>query len=793
MNSQKTTTNRRSAAVTFAVFWLAILTVFSFGSNYANALAVYSLLALLVGAKSTCLVRRDAPRAVSGALAYAGALAFGPIGGLTVGLAAGTGAGVCGASAKSVGRVLRGGIQAGFVGLVIGLVKSYLQANVEPGPYASIAITLGPAVAGFALLMMGELLDGYQRYWVPANRRIHGNRIAIEFGVGVAVAAISNTLHLFTDWQPILFLTPLAYLVNESLLESLIERSVYAMRGRDSQASIYLATIESLVCAIDAKEKYKCYHTKGVERTAVAIAQQMRLSPHEVEGIRTAALLHDIGRLGVPEHILHKPGKLDQQEFERIQAHSTIGQKILDNVRFPWPVGSMIRSHHERWDGTGYPDKLKGEEIPLGARILAVADVYDAMTNKRSYRADSSPDQAIDYIKNSAGKQFDADVVTAFIEALDRFGLPDCVSVHGHGDQGQETDTQVKMPGAQSRETTIASDISMANDEFLAMYEIAQTASTSLNMEEVLPLLATKIRNMVSCSTCSIFLRDEQEPDRLHCRITVGVNDGYLEDSETLVGHGLTGLVAYSAEGLISRYDRNDLILKRLYIQWIELQSVMIVPIVSDGQTIGTINLYDIKAEAFSMEDLRLLNVVAPQVGRALSNAQLFQETRESALRDPLTGLHNARYMLIQLEQEMNRAQRAMKPVSLLGLDLDNFKPINDTFGHQQGDQVLRELGQIFISLVRDYDVVCRYAGDEFIIVLPDSDKAAALETAERIKAAVDAYDPGFHHDQPIRVGVSVGVATFPGDASDVRSLISEADAAMYADKRERKSERKAA
>lgn len=788
MTNPKTTTSRRSAAVTFVVFWLALLTVFSFGSQYANALTVYSLLALLVGAKSTCLIRRDVPRAVSGALAYAGALSFGPMGGVTIGLAAGIGSGVGSPSAHPTARTLRVGLQAAFGGLAAGLAKSYLASRIAPGPYAYIASTFGSAIACLVVILVGELLAGYQKNWAFANRRVHGNRIAVEFGAGVAIAAISNTLHSLTDWQPILFLMPLAYLINESFLEFLTERSIYPRRSRDNQADIYLATIESLVGAIDSKEKYKCYHTKGVERTAVAIAQEMKLSPHEVEGIRTAALLHDIGRLGVPEHILHKPGKLDQQEFERIQAHSSIGEKILDNVRFPWPVGSMIRSHHERWDGTGYPDKLKGEEIPLGARILAVADVYDAMTNKRSYRADSSPEQAIDYIKNSAGKQFDVDVVAAFIEALERYGLSGFTSAHTHSEQAKEMGARAKTPGSETPADTIASDISGANDEFLAMYEIAQTASTSLNIEEVLSLLASKIRNMVSCSTCAIFLRDEQETDRLHCRITVGVNDRYFEDGQTSLGHGLTGLVAYTAEGLIARYDRHDLMLKSLYIQWVDLQSAMIVPIVSEGSAIGTINLYDIRPGAFSQEDLRLLNAVGPQVGRALRNAQLFEETRESALRDPLTGLHNARYMLIQLEQEMSRAKRTGRAVSVLGLDLDNFKPVNDTFGHQQGDQVLLELGQIFISQVRDYDVVCRYAGDEFIIVLPDSSKAEAEETAARIKEAVDAYDPGFYHDQPIRIGVSVGVATFPEDGTDVRSLISQADASMYADKRTRKA-----
>ena len=793
MTSPKAPTSRRSVAVTFVVFWLALLTVFSFGSQYANALAVYSLLALLVGAKSTCLVRRDVPRAVFGALAYAGALSFGPMGGVTVGLAAGIGSGIGSPSAHPTARTLKMGLQAAFGGLAAGLVKSYLVSNIEPGPYAYVAGTFGSAIACLVVLLMGELLAGYQRNWALANRRIHGNRVAVELGVGVAIAILTQMVFDFTAWQPIVFLMPLAYLIKASFSELMVDDYLRLVSGRNSLSDLYLATIESLVSAIDAKERYKCYHTKGVEHMAVAVAQQMRLSPSDVEGIRTAALLHDIGRLGVPEHILLKSGKLDAQEFAKVQTHSTIGEKILDNVSFPWPVGAMIRSHHERWDGTGYPDGLKGEQIPLGARVLAVADVYDAMTSKRSYRSCSSREQAIEYITNGAGRHFDPDVVAAFTAAIDRYGLPDYGKDRGRVDIANDSAGHAKQPAESDKpQNTIASDISRSSDEFLAMYEIAQTASTTLFLDEVLSLLAGKIRNMIPCSTCAIFLRDE-DSDVLRARIAVGVNDRYFEDATTNAGRGLTGMVTQTAEGLIAGYHANDLSFKRLYMQWIDLQSVMIAPISDNGQIIGTINLYDMRSDAFGAEDSRLLNAVTPQVGRAIRNALLFEETRESALTDVLTGLHNARYMLLHLEQELSRAKRSMRPVSILGLDLDNFKPINDTFGHQQGDQVLRELGHLFISQVRDYDVVCRYAGDEFIIILPDSDKAEAEETAERIKEAVDAYDPGFHHDQPIRIGVSVGVATFPGDGTDLRSLISQADASMYADKRRRKTERRAA
>jgi len=782
--------NLRTTTIAFTVFWLAILTIFSFGSNYANRIVVYSLLAALVSLKSTYLIRQDGARSVASALAYAGALTFGAVGGLVVGLAAGIGYGAEGRGRRTDKRMRLTAVQSGVAGFAAGLTHTHVLEILKPGLIPQAIGILGPAAVCFAIFVLFNLLANKRYTWPSAKRRtLRYGPLAMEFGVGVAIAAATRTLYGLFAWESMFLVMPIAYLAKQSYSELLSdERRRVNKKVRRKMVDLYLATIESLVTAIDAKDRFKCYHTKGVEHLAVAIAQQMDLSPNEIEGIRMAALLHDVGNLGVPEHVLQKPGKLDAQEFAKIQAHPTLGQKIVDNVNFPWPVEAIVRSHHERWDGTGYPDGLKGEEIPLGARILTVADVYRAMTSKRPHRPGKTPEQAIDYIKTAAGSHFDPESVRVFEEVIEEGHLHPVDQQAAQADVNVQSEMQTPHPERQpSSENTIANDISRASDEFLAMFEIAQTASTTLNLAEVLSLLANKIRNMISCSTCVIFLRDE-ESDRLRAKIAVGANDRYFEGGHTLVGHGLTGVAAETAEGVIADYDRNDVMLRQLFGQWIELRTVMIVPIMHGNAVIGTINLYDTKNDAFSSGDFSLLNTVAPQVGKAIQNALLFEQTKESALTDPLTGLHNARYLFMHLEQELSRAKRSMQYVSVLGLDLDNFKLINDTFGHQQGDLVLQEIGQLFISQVRDYDLVCRYAGDEFIIIQPNTNKAEAIETAERIKAAVDQYVPALHHEEPIRLGVSIGVAIYPEDGQDVRTLISQADARMYTDKRQRQS-----
>ncbi|MDH7481270.1 MAG: diguanylate cyclase [Armatimonadota bacterium] len=785
--------NERLATITFALLWVTILTVFSFGSHYANALVVHALLAILTSIKGCYLFRQDGGRSSAGTLTYAAAINFGIAGGLLIGAITATchagpdGKTVIAPRNKFVARFMGGAV----AGALSAIIYAKLNALICPANFLSEAVVLlSPAIVCFAIITFAEAMTTKLLAGNSLRERLELNAPPmVELASGIALALGVRVLYELYSWDPMLLVLPIVYLAKQTYMELLPpQKSIPSSALPNKLADVYLSTLQSIVTAIDAKDRFARSHTANVESISVAIAQEMGLSPTEVEGVRTAALLHDVGKLGVPEHVLLKPGKFDSHDMTTIQTHSALGQKILDSVSFPWPVGAMIRSHHERWDGTGYPDGLKGEEIPLGARILAVADVYDAMTSKRSYRPSYSPQQALDYIRKASGTQFDPAVFRAFERAIAKGNIP---GLNNEEIAEISASLDTKKPGKADKpktpQTSVAEELSRASHEFLAMFEIAQTASTSLNLDEVLNLIANKISNMIACSTCVIFLKDE-ESNKLLARIAVGVNADYFEGGRTIIGQGLTGVVAETGEGLIAVYDRNDVMLRQLFGRWIELKSVMIVPITHGDKVIGTINLYDTKDQAFSEEDFHILCTVAPQVGKAIQNALLFERTKESALTDALTGLHNARYLFMHLEQELSRAKRTFKPVSVLGLDLDNFKPINDTFGHQQGDIVLSEIGKVFLSQVRDYDLVCRCAGDEFIIVLPETEKHEAIETAERIKAAVEEYVPHLPHDKPFRLGVSIGVATYPEDGSDVRTLIAKADEAMYADKRRRKN-----
>lgn len=188
----------------------------------------------------------------------------------------------------------------------------------------------------------------------------------------------------------------------------------YAFQQYMQMHKIYMATVQALAAAIDAKDHYTKGHSDRVAEYAAAIAREMRLPEDKVEAIHFGALLHDVGKIGVGEAILNKPDKLTNEEFTSIKDHPVIGATILQPITFIKNVPTFVRHHHERYNGKGYPDGLSGEQIPLESRIIAVADVYDAMTTDRPYRKAFSHQEAADYIRQQAGVEFDPHVAEAF-------------------------------------------------------------------------------------------------------------------------------------------------------------------------------------------------------------------------------------------------------------------------------------------------------------------------------------------------------------------------------------------
>ncbi|MDQ2686957.1 MAG: diguanylate cyclase [Armatimonadota bacterium] len=608
------------------------------------------------------------------------------------------------------------------------------------------------------------------------------------FFVGSCISSIALLVFRNNVGGDILIVSPVAYLIYHSY-------AIYMMRAEEKQkhieelqlsqahlAGLYLATIKSLALAIDAKDQYTHQHILRVQRYAVVTAMHMGLEGVDLEGLNTGALLHDIGKLGVPEYVLLKPGRLTDDEFAKIKKHPEIGAAILDPVEFPWPVLPVVKSHHEKWDGTGYPEGLAGEDIPLTARILSVADVYDALTSNRSYRHAWTHEKAIDAIIQDSETHFDPQVVHAFLQVID--GVVLAMALEGCEGDALPADAP---EGAASPSHQAARAIQRASSELWALYEVAQTLSSSLGLGETLEILSRKLEAILPGTACLFLLRQEGSAT-LHVRTAVGVNREFFLGAQTLGASSPSWIVTQTRETYQGDFDADDLLPNSSPgYQWTPLNSALVVPIVHQGEVLGTINLYHPQTEAFGPHDRQLLETIAERSAMALFNGLLFDRTRSHALTDPLTGLYNVRH-LTQYVEDRCRTE-VVAPFALLCLDLDSFKPINDNFGHLKGDQVLRDLSDIFRSSVRERDVVARYGGDEFLIVLQDAGFDEASAMAARLQDAVLGYDPGLCHPRlgSLRLGVSIGFGCFPEDGRDCASLMSAADTLMYHNKTERK------
>lgn len=576
----------------------------------------------------------------------------------------------------------------------------------------------------------------------------------------------------------------LAMAFGSALLAGAVWGAVLAFRDHDKAktrqlAQVYRGISEALASAVAAKDSYEQDHVRRVVAICELTGKALRLTEHEMDGLRIAALVHDVGKLGVPDYIMLKPGPLDPDEFGKVRNHTAIGAKILEKVSCQWDTVNTVLHHHENYDGSGYPHGLAGDRIPLGSRIIAVAEVYDALVSDRCYKEGWRHEDAVEYISKLSGKHFDPAVVTAFQRIASQ--LIDLYAA--------VTPEHSVCP---ERSCTAADEIARANQELVSLFEIAQTLSSTLELHEVLGLLAQRTRRLLQTATCAVFMPDETHPGHLTAKTAAGRHSHVIGKASVTVGAGATGEAFLHSKPYIGVFDPNDLVSGEEDALR-HFGSCMVAPIVSFGEVLGTINIYDDSPNAFTADDLHTLTSVADRAAIAIQNARAFEQVRDSAMRDPLTGLANARHLRSRLEKEMRRAQRQEQTLSVLMIDLDNFKAVNDSMGHQAGDTVLQQAAGIFLAQLRDYDHVARVGGDEFVVILPGTPADEAHLIADRIRTGIESYAKKALSTSSAQLAASVGIASYPDDADDLDTLLARADAAMYEDKRAHKQDHLAA
>ncbi len=569
-----------------------------------------------------------------------------------------------------------------------------------------------------------------------------------------------------------------------------LRRTRAALLGLEQQQRANRETLEALALAIDARDPSARGHARRVQvyalelgRLVIAHAPDLLPTPDHaawLDGLGTAALLHDVGKLGTPERLLSKNDSLSRGEREKLRDHVRVGELIVSRMPLPAAMAAVVRSHHEHWDGSGYPDALAGPAIPFEARLVGLVDAVDALRRGRDDFSRVPLEEICEFLHGEAGRRFDPRLADLFARHAGEIeaALTD--------EEARDTST-VPAAGSDGPDVLL-SGIADAPRESAALYDLACRLGSTLDLEETLALAATRVCELLPAHSCAFYLADPQT-GQLSAQHAAGPLAELLERRRFAPAEANTGWCFAAGQPAFNVDPATDLGPEAAHVEP-PARSLAVFPIVEGREVLGVLALYAAAPRAFTTDHRRILETVAPQFAQVLRNVLLFAETRASSMTDPLTGLHNNRYLHAQLEKELARATRRGVPLSVVVLDLDEFKPVNDVHGHLAGDAVLRRVAELLREGFRACDTVIRYAGDEFVALLPETSPEEARAIVRRIQERITATAIPVPSGATVSVGVSAGTSCFPIDGSTLEELVRRADRDMYGDKALRKAAR---
>jgi len=637
---------------------------------------------------------------------------------------------------------------------------------------------LSPSQRNRSPVVNASLRDSLLVWWQK-------NQLAVSWIL--LVVPLAAAMFYSTTLQPLLpylFISPISIFAGYLIYRSTGSRLKIKTNEVEALSKLHLATAEALATAIDAKDQITHCHVRRVQVYAARMGEAFGLSDNEISALKAGALLHDIGKLAVPPHILNKPGRLTPAEFEKMKIHTVVGAQILSRVDFPYPVVPIIRHHHERWDGRGYPDRLKGEQIPITARIISVVDCFDSVREDRPFRRGMTMDEATALLRRGSGIHFDPHVVNQFLSHLSEFdeeiaalGLQPASTGSVHDQPMHLGD--VDMTQTRERGSYMAYDqIKKAHGEVYALYEIARTFGTSLDLEHTLESMVDKVGHVVPFDTCVVYFYDELK-GYATARHAVGKYSDLLKGRCIAPGEGVTGFALANRSAVNQLHpslDFTDL----NPAAGIKFQAMASLPLFKDDLLLGALSVYSNDLEQYTHDHMRLLETVTRLASDALANAMQHAEAESHALTDAITGLPNSRSLSVRFEEEAARARRTGRSFQVVMLDLDEFKNVNDSYGHKLGDKMLREVASLIQNQLREYDFLCRYAGDEFVALVQEVVGLQVDELCLRIENVVSKFSLPVGRNKQARVGISIGTATFATDGDTLDQLLNAADDKMY-------------
>ncbi|HEX6504848.1 MAG TPA: HD domain-containing phosphohydrolase [Terriglobales bacterium] len=449
---------------------------------------------------------------------------------------------------------------------------------------------------------------------------------------GAAITALVSFLNRHIGWQSSLLVFPPVYLMYRSY-RLYLGKLENEKRHAEQVSRIHLRTIEALALAIEAKDHTTHDHLQRVRVYAMELAKELGLSEDETEALQAAAVLHDIGKLAVPEHIISKPGKLTPDEFEKMKVHPIVGAEILEQVDFPYPVVPIVHSHHEKWDGSGYPDGLKGESIPIGARILAAVDCLDALASDRQYRRALPLNEAMNRVMAEAGTSFDPQIVEILSRRYvewERLAKQEPARVaaklstdvkvtRGAAPAAGFAEAENKVPQRGGSGQEMSALLAAARQQGEVMFDLSRQAGVALSLGDMLSMSSMRLRSLVHYDALAVYLI---EGDLLVPAYVEGNNYRLFSSLRIPLGEGLSGWVASNNKPILNGNPSVEPGYLNDPSKYSTLRSALAVPLEGKSGPLAVLALYRAQQDGFTRDHVNVVMALASKMGFMIENVR---------------------------------------------------------------------------------------------------------------------------------------------------------------------------